>query len=137
MDGTEFPIRYSPRLYWIFWPMLLGTRHSEVRLTRTELYVRMGWAFEARIPRASIRTASRWHDWPWAIGVHGNFRGSWLVNGSATGLVQLTIDPPANGRTAFVRLTIRWLGLGLQDPDGFLAVLGVPEGHGPGGPASR
>jgi hypothetical protein len=137
MDGTEFPIRYSPRLSWIFWPMLLGTRHSEVRLTRTELYVRMGWAFEARIPRASIRTASRWHDWPWAIGVHGNFRGSWLVNGSATGLVQLTIDPPASGRTVFIPLTIRWLGLGLQDPDGFLAALGVPGGSGPGGPPSR
>jgi hypothetical protein len=132
MDGSGFPIRYSPRLRWIFWPLLLGTRHSAVRLTRTDLVVRMGWAFEARIPRASIRAASRFRDWPWAIGVHGNFRGAWLVNGSATGLVQLTIDPPATGRSAFIPLTIRWLGLGLQDPDGFLAALGAPEADGEG-----
>jgi hypothetical protein len=132
-----FPIRYSPRLYWIFWPLLLGTRHSEVRLTATTLSVRMGWAFDARIPRSAIRYAGRWRDWPWAIGVHGNLRGSWLVNGSATGLVQLVIDPPARGRTAFVGLTIRWLGLGLRDPDGFLGALDAPpppEGTGPGDP---
>jgi hypothetical protein len=126
MDGTEFPIRYSPRLYWIFWPLLLGTRYSEVRLTPTDLHVRMGWAFDARIPRASIRAAGPWRDWPWAIGVHGNFRGSWLVNGSATGIVQLAIDPPAPGRTAGFPIRLRWLGLGLRDPAGFLASLDVP-----------
>jgi hypothetical protein len=133
VDGAEFPIRYSPRLYWIFRPLLLGTRRSEVRLTTTDLHVRMGWAFDARVPRGSIRAASRFRDWPWAIGVHGNLRGSWLVNGSATGLVQLRIDPPARGRSALLPLTIRWLGLGLQDPDGFLEALGVPgaDGRGP------
>lgn len=137
MARADFPIRYSPRLYWIFWPLLLGTRRSEVRLTSTDLRVRMGWAFEATVPRASIRGASRWRDWPWAIGVHGNLRGSWLVNGSATGLVQLAIDPPARARTAGFPVKLRWLGLGLQDPDGFLAALDLPPmpegGSGPTG----
>jgi hypothetical protein len=136
MDGADFPIRYSPRLYWIFWPLLLGTRHSEVRLTKTDLHVRMGWAFDARIPRSSILAAGPWRDWPWAIGVHGNFRGSWLVNGSATGIVQLAIDPPAPGRTAGFPIRLRWLGLGLRDPAGFLAALSVPPMPEPQPPAT-
>ena len=53
-------------------------------------------------------------------------RGTWLVNGSAAGVVDVRLDPPARGRMAFFRIKIRRLGLGLQDPDGFLAALGVP-----------
>ena len=127
--GRDFPIRYSSRLRWLFSPLLLGAKHSQVRLTPTELHVRMGWAFDAHIPRSSIRTAARYKDVPWAIGVHTNLRGTWLVNGSATGVVDLRLDPPARGgRMAFVPIKIRRLGLGLQDPDGFLATLGVPAG---------
>jgi hypothetical protein len=53
----DFPIRYSSRLRWLFAPMLLGAKHSEVRLRPDELHVRMGWAFDAHIPRSAIRTA--------------------------------------------------------------------------------
>lgn len=122
----DFPIRYSSRLRWLFAPLLLGAKHSEVRLTPGELHVRMGWAFETHIPRSAIRTASRYKDVPWAIGVHTDLRGTWLVNGSATGVVDVRLDPPARGRMAFFRIKVRRLGLGLQDPDGFLAALGVP-----------
>jgi hypothetical protein len=125
MNG-DFPIRYSSRLRWLFVPLLLGAKHSEVRLTPGELHVRMGWAFDAHIPRSAIRTGSRYRDVPWAIGVHTNMRGTWLVNGSATGVVDLRLDPAARGRMTFFRIKIRRLGLGLQDPDGFLATLGLP-----------
>jgi hypothetical protein len=54
-------------------------------------------------------------------------RGTWLVNGSATGVVDLRIDPPARGRMAFIHIKVRRLGLGLQDPDGFLKALGFPR----------
>ena len=33
-------------------------------------------------------------DRPWSIGVHG-WRGSWIVNGAASPIARLTIDPPA------------------------------------------
>ena len=124
---AEYPIRYSPRLSWLFELLLLGRRHAEVRLTPGELHVRMGWAFDAHIPRASIRTARPAGDVWWAIGVHTDMRGAWLVNGSATGIVNLALDPPARGRCAEIPIVVRRLGLGLQDPAGFLAALGVPQ----------
>jgi hypothetical protein len=125
MDG-EFPIRYSSRLRWLFAPMLLGAKHSEVRLNPGELHVRMGWAFDAHITRSAIHTAARYKDVPWAIGVHTNMHGTWLVHGSATGVVDLRLDPPARGRMALIPIKIKRLGLALQDADGFLATLGVP-----------
>ena len=106
MNDEEFPIRYSPRLSWLFTILLLGRRHAEVRLTSTELDVRMGWAFHARVPRSSIRSAAPSRDVPWAIGVHGDLHGGWLVNGSATGIVLLTLDPPARARTAGFAVTL-------------------------------
>ena len=43
-------------------PRLLGARHATVKLTADALLVRMGWAFRAEIPRASIRRAARHRD---------------------------------------------------------------------------
>ena len=120
-----FPIRYSPRLSWLFAVVLLGRRRADVRLTPTDLVVRMGWAFDARIPRTSIRTATHHRDVWWAIGVHTDFRGSWLVNGSATGIVALTIDPQARAFGVLWPVRVSRLGLGLQDPDGFLEALHI------------
>lgn len=124
MADQGFSIRYSPRLSWLFEIMRLGRRHAEVRLGATELDVRMGWAFGARVPRDSIRSATHSRDVPWAIGVHTDLRGGWLVNGSATGIVQLTLDPPVRARSAGFPITVKRLALGLQDPAGFLAALG-------------
>jgi hypothetical protein len=123
VSDEEFPIRYSPRLSWLFTIVLLGRRHAEVRLTPTELDVRMGWAFHATVPRSSIRAATPSRDAPWAIGVHTDMRGGWLVNGSATGIVQLTLDPPVRARSAGIAVTVKRLGLGLQDPAGLLTAL--------------
>jgi hypothetical protein len=48
-----------------------------------------------------------------------------LVNGSATGIVNLVLGEPVRGRSAGVAVTIRTLGLGLEDPEGFLALVGA------------
>lgn len=125
--ASDFHIRFSPRLSWMFTIALLGRRHAEVRLSPTELHVRMGWAFDAHVPRSSIRSASHHRDVWWAIGVHTDFRGSWLVNGSASGIVELMIEPPARARSALFPIRVQRLGLGLQDPDGFLRSLGLSE----------
>jgi hypothetical protein len=55
-------------------------------------------------------------------GVHG-WRGTWLVNGSADGLVRLDIDPPVKARTAMVPVRLRTLRVSLADPTAFLADL--------------
>jgi hypothetical protein len=126
MDRT-FTFRYSPRLRWLFVLLGMGPKRSSVVLTDDALRVRMGAWFEVDVPRASIRAAGRYRDVWWAIGVHTDLRGSWLANGSASGIVFCAVDPPASGMSVFVfGATVRQLGLGLDDPEGFLAALGLP-----------
>jgi hypothetical protein len=122
----RFDVHYSRWWRWLFSISGLGPRWTAVELRENELYVRMGWAFRATIPRSSIATAARAPDWYWAIGVHTNLKGSWLVNGSPHGLVSLELSPPVEGRCAGIRVTVRRLGLGLVDPDSFLTALGAP-----------
>jgi hypothetical protein len=119
----SFPIRYD-RWRPFFVVLGLGPRRSFVELSDDSLDVRMGWAFNARIPRASIRTAQRRGNIWWAIGVHTDFRGTWLVNGALSGIVRLELRDATRGRSGGVPITIRRLGLGLEDPDGFLEALG-------------
>ena len=105
-------------------PLRLGARHTKVELTGDSLRVRMGWAFRATIPRRSIRRAALHRDVWWAIGVHSDLHfKSWLVNGSSKGIVFLDLLPPAKGRTGPFPITIERLGLGLEDPEGFLREL--------------
>jgi hypothetical protein len=122
----SFPIRYSRASRWLMAPLLLGARLAKVELSEDELRVRMGWAFRATIPRRSIRRAAIRRDVVWAVGVHSDLRfKSWLVNGAMKGTVFLDLLPPAKGRLAVLPITIERLGLGLEDPDGFLRSLGV------------
>jgi hypothetical protein len=84
----------------------------------------MGWAFRSDIPRSSITGASR-HPGTirWTAGAHTNLRGRWLVNGAGSGIVELAIDPPAEGWSGGFPVRVRSLLIGLEDPDGFLAAL--------------
>ena len=128
----SFPIRYSRFSRLFFAPLRLGARHAKVELTDDALRVRMGWAFRATIPRRSIRRAALHRDVWWAIGVHSDLRfKSWLVNGSSEGIVFLDILPPAMGRSGPFRITIERLGLGLEDPEGFLRELQGDPRSGP------
>ena len=120
----SFPIRYSRLSRVFFVPLRLGARHAKVELTGDTLRVRMGWAFRADIPRRSFRRAALHRDVWWAIGVHSDRRfKSWLVNGSSKGIIFLDLLPPAEGRAGPFPVTIERLGLGLEDPEGFLRQL--------------
>jgi hypothetical protein len=60
-----------------------------------------------------------------------NKKGQLLVNGSADGLVEVTIDPPCHTdrtpSTMFVKERVDSLLVSLVDPDGFIAAV---EDHG-------
>jgi hypothetical protein len=60
------------------------------------------------------------------IGVHSR-GGSWLANGSANGLVEITVDPPARTErslsTLLRRARVSELVVSLVDPDGFIAAV--------------
>jgi len=82
--------------------------------------------FRLDIPRASVRSATRSALRTRSIGVHGS-RGRWLVNGSYSGLVELTIEPPCytprKPSTLFRKTQVSSLTISLIDPDGFIAAV--------------
>jgi hypothetical protein len=118
--------RYSIK-YGLLRPLLsllaLGPRFTSAELSEERLKVRMGWAFYASVPRSAIVSSQRSKGLVSGIGVHG-WRGSWLVNGAAGGLVTITFEPVQRAWVIGVPSKLRKLRLSLDDPDAFLAALG-------------
>ena len=126
--SQRFPIRYG-----VFRPLLtvlgMGPGLSSVDIDGDHVRVRMGWSFQAEIPLHSITTAEAFSGLVGGIGVHG-WRGRWLVNGAASGLVTLEIDPPARARVSGVPVRLRALRVSVKSPHELLAALadgGVQE----------
>jgi hypothetical protein len=108
-----------------------GRGRSGAEVGPDQIRVQMG-DFKLTVPRASIRSVSRSQaDVGKTIGMHHR-SGRWLVNGSADGLVELTIEPPVYSEPRITEMFIRWkvksLTLSLVDPDGFIAAL-QPSGQ--------
>src|SRR5260221_14041227 len=69
----RFALRYSRWMRALAQVTALGPRRSRVDLSDDELQVRMGWGFQARIPRRSIKQArrlGRQRDIWYAVGIH-------------------------------------------------------------------
>jgi hypothetical protein len=101
-------------------PVGLGPKNSELRVDGATLHVKMGWAFDAHIPLASITHAEPTTERVFTWGVHYS-SGRWLVNGSGKGLVTLTIEPAAPAKAAFRSVQLRKLVLSVTDPDALIA----------------
>jgi hypothetical protein len=112
--------------YGVFRPLLSvlggGPGVSSVELGADELRVRMGWWFSADIPRSSITGVSPYRGMVGGIGVHG-WRGRWLVNGAAKGIVTIDIDPPARARVMGVPVRLRTLMVSVEAPEELIAAL--------------
>ena len=112
--------------YGVFRPLLTvlgaGPRASSVRIDGDRLRVRMGWSFRADIPLASITSVERFKGLPGGIGVHG-WRGTWLVNGSARGIVTVQIDPPERARVLGLPVRLRTLLVSVEEPEALIAAL--------------
>jgi hypothetical protein len=103
----------------------MGSGQSGVEVGDDRIDVRMGWAFRASIPRASVRKVEQVENIPalLGIGVHG-WNGRWAVNGSRHGAARLTIDPAARARVIGVPVTLRELYVSLEEPEAFIVAAG-------------
>jgi hypothetical protein len=101
-------------------PLGLGPSRSEVGVADGKLHVKMGWAFDAHIPLASITKAEATDARVFTAGVH-YAGGRWLVNGSGKGLVALTIEPPVQAKVWIKSVTLRSLLVSVTDPAALLA----------------
>jgi hypothetical protein len=112
--------------YGFFGPFLrvlgMGPNHSSVELRPEELRVRMGWAFSGDIPVSSITGVGPHRGLVGGIGVHG-WRGQWLVNGAAKGIVTIDIDPRARGRVLGVPVKLRTLWVSVESPEELISAL--------------
>ena len=119
----RFAISYSGLNKPLLAVLGMGPGRSGVVVTDSEVRVRMGWAFNAAIPRERITAAEKTTKpalFGW--GVHG-WRGRCVVNGSDSGIVRLAIDPPILTRTLIFAIQPHELFISLEEPDRFLATL--------------
>jgi len=121
---TRFPIRVDRWMSWLLVPLGAPRSADVVMVGATEVEVRLGWMFRARIERDAIVAVARTEPMRWGWGAHG-WNGRWLVNGSSHDIVELTIDPRQPARLLGLwPLRLRTLWVSLEDPDGFMAALG-------------
>ena len=103
-----------------------GPGRGGVEVDPAVLRVRMA-DFKLDIPRDSVRSVAR-SDYQarGTIGVHSR-RGTWLVNGSYSGLVEVVLDPPSylprQLSSLFLKMKVSSLIVSLVDPDGFIAAV--------------
>ncbi|MCH9642878.1 MAG: PH domain-containing protein [Actinomycetia bacterium] len=114
-------LRYQRWFLALATPLGLGPNRSDVSIRDDILHVAMGWGFSADIPLDSVKDARVCHDRIFAIGVHGGWRGRWLVNGSPHGIVELTIDPPVRATVMGVTTKLRVLMVSVTDTSELIA----------------
>jgi hypothetical protein len=125
-SARRFPIRFTGanRAMVVFG---IEPGRCRVEIDEGQLHVHLGWAFRLHAPLADIRAVAHDHDPVRGWGAHG-WRGTWLVNGSSSGLVRITFDPPAHGHTAGLPVTVRVLRVSVDDPDALIEALPPPGG---------
>ena len=114
MNDQRIAIRFG-RLKPLFTALGLTPSQAYLEIDPDVVRVRMGWGFQADVPRLSIRSVRRVGN-AISIGVHG-WRGRWLVNGASGPLVALTIDPPVRARTLGFPIRLDELTVSVDDPD--------------------
>jgi hypothetical protein len=109
--------------------MGLGPRFAGITVTSQEVEVRMGWAFEARIPRSEIIAVARatapagFGGMLVGWGVHTTMGGTWYVNGSHRNLVGIELAHRVRSRATLVPVRVSRLIVSVEDPDGLIAAL--------------
>jgi len=124
MGTSRFPVRFTGLDRAM---ALLGMTPSTsyVDVTAATVTVRAAWWFRAEIDRTAVRSARPDSDRVLGWGVHG-WRGTWLVNGSSSGIVRIELDPPGRARVLGVPVRLAVLRVAVDDPAALIDALAGP-----------
>jgi hypothetical protein len=142
MDSTTtFPITFDRPSRIPMTVLGAGPKVSGVEVSPSTVDVRLGWAFQAKIPREAVASArllnggfSELHG-PLGLTVLRGvnyWRGTALVNGAGTGLVEITLDRPTQVRLGPFGVRMRRLIVSAEDPSGLVAALNPSAPREPG-----
>jgi hypothetical protein len=138
---TTFPIRFDQASRIPMTAMGTGPKVSRVTVSSSTLDVRMGWAFQATLPREAVASARPVDgglsqlDAPFRLSVLRGvnyWRGTALVNGAGTGLVEITLDRRRWVRLGPFRVRMRRLVVSAQDQSRLVAALKPIDRRSPG-----
>jgi hypothetical protein len=145
---TTFPISFDRPSRSPMTVLGAGPNVSRVEVSSSTVAIRMGWAFRGTIPRgavASARSVDRGLSelsGPFRISVLRGvnyWRGTALVNGAGTGLVEITLDRPTWVRLGPFPVRMRRVIVSVEDQSGLVAALNrsTPRSSGSGDPSQN
>jgi hypothetical protein len=142
MDSTTvFPIRVDRPSRILMTAFGAGRKAPRVQVTSSSVDIRMGWAFQATIPREAVASVRPLNGGlgelrgPLGISVLRGvnyWRGTALVNGADSGLVEITLDAPTWVWLGPLRVRMRRLIVSAEDQSGLVAALNPSTPHSPG-----
>jgi hypothetical protein len=130
INDRTFPIRVDRPSRILMTALGAGRKAPRLTMTSSTVDIRMGWAFHAAIPRDAVASARPLNQaelrGPFRISVLRGvnyWRGTALVNGAGTGLVEITLDRTRWVRLGPFRAPMRRLILSADDQSGLVAEL--------------
>ena len=138
-SATRFPISFDRPSRTPMTVLGAGPNVSHVQVSASTVDIRMGWAFQATIPREAIASARSLNRdelrGPFRLSVLRGvnyWRGTALVNGAGTGLVEIMLDPPELVRLGLFAVRMRRLIVSTEDQSGLVAALSTSTTRSPG-----
>jgi hypothetical protein len=138
-SATKFPISFDRPSRTPMTVLGAGPNVSHVKVSSSTVDVRLGWAFHATIPRQAVVSARSLSKdelrGPFRLSVLRGvnyWRGTALVNGAGTGLVEIMLDPPELVRLGPFAVRMHRLIVSTEDQSGIVAALSTSTTPSPG-----
>ena len=130
INDKTFPISVDPPSRTLMTAFGAGQQGPRVTMSDSTVVVRMGWAFHATVPREAVASARPLNRdelrGPFRLSVLRGvnyWRGTALVNGAGTGLVEITLDRQKWVWLGPLRAPMRRLIVSAEDQSGLVAAL--------------
>jgi hypothetical protein len=138
-NATTFPISFDRPSHIPMTVLGAGPKVSRVQVSTSTVDIRLGWAFQATIPREDVVSARPLNRGelrgPFRLSVLRGvnyWRGTALVNGAGTGLVEITLDRPKWVHLGPLRAPMRRLIVSAEDQSGLVTALNPSTPPSPG-----